>query len=253
MKKGITKSALNNDNKLLSILLVVMLFMSTIVLSSCDETTLNNADNSHKIATASSEAIESVINDELLGKIEIKADINNKHTNDVDEDNSSTEGSDGDSAVANSNSDSTSGSSGAADTDGSSGNSNATPAPPVSNDITVRVSATCRIIIDNASTLPPELVRAAGTGYLVDTYVTVPKGSSVLDASRAAGGFTANSTGYVTSIYGVAEKAAGNAGPLSGWRYSVNGAYPSTGAANYVLNDGDSVSWGYTLDGGAAY
>ncbi len=155
------------------------------------------------------------------------------------EESSSKEGSS--SSEGNSSSSSSSGSSGA--------NEAATPAP--SNDITVYISASCRSIIDNKSTIDnAALVQAAGSGYLVGTYVTVPKGSTALQASQAAGDFRADGTGYVYRIGGV---AAGEAGVLSGWMYTVNGSRPSTSASKYTLNDGDSVKWGYTLDGSSAY
>lgn len=37
-------------------------------------------------------------------------------------------------------------------------------------------------------------------------------------------------------------------GPLSGWMYSVNGAYPSCGCSQYQLKAGDVVAWRYTCD-----
>lgn len=43
-------------------------------------------------------------------------------------------------------------------------------------------------------------------------------------------------------IGGLAEKEHGG---HSGWMYSVNGAVPMTACSNYVLSNGDSVSWYY--------
>ena len=39
-----------------------------------------------------------------------------------------------------------------------------------------------------------------------------------------------------------------SAGPLSGWMFSVNGAYPNYGASKVILEDGDHVEWNYTVD-----
>ena len=39
-----------------------------------------------------------------------------------------------------------------------------------------------------------------------------------------------------------------SAGPLSGWMYAVNGVYPNYGCSQYVLKDGDSIVWNYTVD-----
>jgi hypothetical protein len=53
------------------------------------------------------------------------------------------------------------------------------------------------------------------------------------------------SGGYVSSIEGLAEK---DYGPYSGWKYSVNGYYPSISAKSYRLKDGDRVVWKYVID-----
>ncbi|MCH5185780.1 MAG: DUF4430 domain-containing protein [Oscillospiraceae bacterium] len=37
-------------------------------------------------------------------------------------------------------------------------------------------------------------------------------------------------------------------GDLSGWKYSVNGIFPGYSSSQYVLSDGDRISWVYTLD-----
>jgi len=41
-----------------------------------------------------------------------------------------------------------------------------------------------------------------------------------------------------------------DAGEQSGWMYKVNGAFPSYGCSDYVLEDGDSIVWAYTCDMG---
>lgn len=75
---------------------------------------------------------------------------------------------------------------------------------------------------------------------------TFNQGATVYDALCACGlSMNASSTGYgiyVSAIGGLAEKEHGG---HSGWMYSVNGAVPMTACSNYVLSNGDSVSWYY--------
>ena len=75
---------------------------------------------------------------------------------------------------------------------------------------------------------------------------TFNQGATVYDALCACGlSMNASNTGYgiyVSAISGLAEKEHGG---HSGWMYSVNGAVPMTACSNYVLSNGDSVSWYY--------
>lgn len=75
---------------------------------------------------------------------------------------------------------------------------------------------------------------------------TFNQGATVYDALCACGlSMNASNTGYgiyVSAIGGLAEKEHGG---HSGWMYSVNGAVPMTACNNYVLLNGDSVSWYY--------
>lgn len=75
---------------------------------------------------------------------------------------------------------------------------------------------------------------------------TFNQGATVYDALCACGlSMNASNTGYgiyVSAIDGLAEKEHGG---HSGWMYSVNGAVPMTACSNYVLLNGDSVSWYY--------
>lgn len=76
--------------------------------------------------------------------------------------------------------------------------------------------------------------------------LTFNQGATVYDALCACGlSMNASNTGYgiyVSAIGGLAEKEHGG---HSGWMYSVNGAVPMTACSNYVLSNGDSVSWYY--------
>ena len=75
---------------------------------------------------------------------------------------------------------------------------------------------------------------------------TFNQGATVYDALCACGlSMNASNTGYgiyVSAIGGLAEKEHGG---HSGWMYSVNGTVPMTACSNYVLLNGDSVSWYY--------
>ena len=75
---------------------------------------------------------------------------------------------------------------------------------------------------------------------------TFNQGATAYDALCACGlSMNASNTGYgiyVSAIGGLAEKEHGG---HSGWMYSVNGAVPMTACSNYVLSNGDSVSWYY--------
>ena len=75
---------------------------------------------------------------------------------------------------------------------------------------------------------------------------TFNQGATVYDALCVCGlSMNASNTGYgiyVSAIGGLAEKEHGG---HSGWMYSVNGAVPMTACSNYVLSNGDSVSWYY--------
>lgn len=75
---------------------------------------------------------------------------------------------------------------------------------------------------------------------------TFNQGATVYDALCACGlSMNASNTGYgiyVRAIGGLAEKEHGG---NSGWMYSVNEAVPMTACSNYVLSNGDSVSWYY--------
>lgn len=75
---------------------------------------------------------------------------------------------------------------------------------------------------------------------------TFNQGATAYDALCACG-LSVNARGsqyglYVSAIGGLAEKEHGG---KSGWVYSVNGVSPMTSCANYVLSDGDVVSWFY--------
>lgn len=78
--------------------------------------------------------------------------------------------------------------------------------------------------------------------------VTFNQGASAYDALMACG-LSVNASNsaygvYVSAIGGLAEKEHGAS---SGWMYSVNGTAPAVSCSSYILRDGDSVQWYYTV------
>ena len=110
------------------------------------------------------------------------------------------------------------------------GSPDSTPAPEESSQITVTVS------------IDASLVGAAGGS----TTVTLERGATAYDALLASGvSVSARPTGfgmYVDAINGVAEKQAG---PTSGWVYTVNGGRVNVACSSFVMGDGDYLSWTY--------
>lgn len=96
-----------------------------------------------------------------------------------------------------------------------------------SNEITVRVT------IDGS----------LGGGSTQSYTLSLQSGATAYDALVATGvQVNARPTGYgtyVAAIDGVAENAG------SGWVYAVNGTEPNTTCSNYVLSDGDTMTWTY--------
>ena len=80
------------------------------------------------------------------------------------------------------------------------------------------------------------------------TTVSFAKGATVYDALMACG-LSVNAVNSPTGIYvsAMGGLAATENGPESGWKYSVNGIDPPESCSNYILNDGDVVSWRYVL------
>ena len=90
-------------------------------------------------------------------------------------------------------------------------------------------------------------IAARADGGSTSSYtVSLDSGATAYDALVATGaGVNARSTAmgiYVAAINGYAEKDQGGE---SGWKYAVNGSYPSYSAGSYTLSDGDAVTWVY--------
>ncbi len=82
------------------------------------------------------------------------------------------------------------------------------------------------------------------TSFTVSNNATV---KDVLEMALTAKGYSwSNPSGnYVSAINGLAEFDNGS---LSGWMYTLNGAYPELGVAEQYLNNGDTIIFHYTDD-----
>jgi hypothetical protein len=77
--------------------------------------------------------------------------------------------------------------------------------------------------------------------------ITLSAGSTVADALITSSvNFEANGA-YLTSIGKLSEKAITDD---SAWFYQVNDTFPDANFTDYVLSDGDKVTWHYSLNGG---
>ena len=84
-----------------------------------------------------------------------------------------------------------------------------------------------------------------GGGSSTSATVSLPSGSSVLDALEAAGySVITQNTQYGIYIVGIGGVEASSR-DRKGWVYAVNGVEPSYSAANYELSSGDSIAWTY--------
>ena len=144
---------------------------------------------------------------------------------------SSSSGGSSSSSAGSGSSSSSSSSSGSSSSSSSAGGSSQPGASAPAGTVTVYVSV--------SSSAVGNPVSGGGT-------FTFNQGATVYDALCACGlSMNASNTGYgiyVSAIGGLAEKEHGG---HSGWMYSVNGAVPMTACSNYVLSNGDSVSWYY--------
>lgn len=146
--------------------------------------------------------------------------------------------SSGGSSSSNAGSGSSSSSSGASSSSSGSSNSSSS-AGGSSQPGTSAPAGTVTVYVSVSSSAVGNPVSGGGT-------FTFNQGATVYDALCACGlSMNASNTGYgiyVSAIGGLAEKEHGG---HSGWMYSVNGAVPMTACSNYVLSNGDFVSWYY--------
>lgn len=167
-------------------------------------------------------------------------------TSGSDESKSKGDGSSSDNSASSGSSDSGSGSSSSSSAGSGSGSSSSgassgsgSSAGGSSQPGTSAPAGTVTVYVSVSSSAVGNPVSGGGT-------FTFNQGATVYDALCACGlSMNAWITGYgmyVGAIGGLAEKEHGG---NSGWMYSVNGAVRMTACSNYVLSNGDSVSWYY--------
>lgn len=130
---------------------------------------------------------------------------------------------------------------------------------PTQNELTCSLEIRCDKLIGNADLDPDkvELVPEDGSLFLV-TDVVFFEGESVFNVLQRTMKQNKQHLEFVqTPLYnsayieGICNLYAYDASDLSGWMYSVNGAFPNYGCSQYVVQAGDVIVWHYTCDLGA--
>ena len=203
-----------------------------------DEAKASKGEDSNEADAANKESEDKKdASSDASGSDESKSKGDGSSSDNSDSSGSSDSGS-GSSSSSSAGSGSSSSSSGASSSSsGSSGSSSS--AGGSSQPGTSAPAGTVTVYVSVSSSAVGNPVSGGGT-------FTFNQGATVYDALCACGlSMNASNTGYgiyVSAIGGLAEKEHGG---HSGWMYSVNGAVPMTACSNYVLSNGDSVSWYY--------
>ena len=116
-------------------------------------------------------------------------------------------------------------------------------------------SINCSKISENMDAIVNEAIRdlVPEDGIIFEeAAVATGNAGSVMDATiefcKAMKISYDNSQGYLTML---ADISAGDCGGYSGWLVKINGEFPMVGADEIELQDGDTIEWIYSLDGGA--
>lgn len=123
--------------------------------------------------------------------------------------------------------------------------------------ITCTIEVRCDVLVQNPGAITDENFKQyiPADGIILGvTHLKVEKGATVYDAlaqvcQNHGIQIDTNYTPMYKSYYvkGIAYLYERKAGISSGWRYSVNGTYPSYGSS-YKLEQSDVVVWSYSLD-----
>ena len=121
----------------------------------------------------------------------------------------------------------------------------------------VTISVLCDALLGNLDLLDSdkhELVPEDGIIF-PETVVTVYEGDSAFDAlqremrnARIHMAFNTIPIYDVTFVTAINNLFEFDAGPMSGWMYTVNDQDTGIGASQYILQPGDIVVWYFTLD-----
>ena len=88
------------------------------------------------------------------------------------------------------------------------------------------------------------------SGTLIDTKVTIPEGSTMLDAVKAAAEAENKSiveNGYISEVEGLGES---DAVAYSGWTATLNDWFTNVGIGDVTVEDGDEIALLYTVTWG---
>ena len=114
------------------------------------------------------------------------------------------------------------------------------PADKASDASAQQASISVKVVGDSSN------VEGAPVSY--NDSVTLDEGATAYDALMATGlsvNVTESSFGsFVSAVEGL---AGGDHGDMSGWMYEVNDVEAQVAASEYVLSEGDSVRWYYTV------
>lgn len=84
-----------------------------------------------------------------------------------------------------------------------------------------------------------------------NTSMTLPKGSTVYDALKATDlVLGAETSTYGMYVYSIQSLASGACGTMSGWMFLVNDEMAMDSCDVLTLQEGDSVRWVFSCDGG---
>lgn len=209
--------------------------------NAADEAKADKGEDSNETNAADKESEDKKdASSDASGSDESKSKGDGSSSDNSDSSGSSDSGSSssGGSSSSNAGSGSSSSSSGASSSSSGSSSSNSS-AGGSSQPSASAPAGTVTVYVSVSSSTVGNPVSGGGT-------FTFNQGATVYDALCACGlSMNASNTGYgiyVSAIGGLAEKEHGG---HSGWMYSVNGAVPMTACSNYVLSNGDSVSWYY--------
>lgn len=131
------------------------------------------------------------------------------------------------------------------------------PEPTAPEDENCTISISCAVLTDQLELLPEEkrdLVPSDGW-ILQQTTVDFTEGESVFDVLQRVTReqkihLEASFTPVYDSSYveGIGNLYEFDAGPLSGWTYTVNGAFVGLGSSQVAVEPGDVICWMYTCD-----
>lgn len=116
--------------------------------------------------------------------------------------------------------------------------------------INISIEIECGEILNNMESLKPGIAPFVPKDGVILPKLTLSafKGDSVLDILNSVKKSEKISVilkgSYIVSIANIAEF---DCGTQSGWKYTVNGKYPSVSSNQYSLVDGDEIVWTYAL------